>query len=94
MRHLSRTHRVSVAWLREQYQRVSFVVDYVKSCDMVASIFTKSTPSLDGWSNARKKINVFGGASELEEVIMGAAGMSCFAVRDGWPCVPRAPLLR
>ena len=45
MRHLSRTHRVSVAWLHEQYEREHFMFSYVRSCDMVADIFTKSIPA-------------------------------------------------
>ena len=58
MRHLSRAHRVSVAWLHEQYERGNFTFTCVKSSDMAADIFTKSIPNPDGWRSARQKINV------------------------------------
>ena len=65
MRHLSRTHRVSAAWLHEQYQRENLVFSYVKSCDLAADIFAKSTPTPDGWSHARRKVNIYNGEGEL-----------------------------
>ena len=70
MRHLSRTHRVSVAWLHEQYQRENFVFSYVTSSDMAADIFTKPISQPDVWSHARKKINVFGDLSELTQHVL------------------------
>ena len=76
MRRLPRTHRVSVAWLHEQYQRGNIVFSCIKSCDMAAAIFTKPIPNPEGWSHARKGINVFSGPIELEEVMLGATGAS------------------
>ena len=70
MRHLSRTHRVSVAWPHEQYQRENFVFSYVTSSDMAADIFTESISQPDVWSHARKKINVLGDLSELTEHVL------------------------
>ena len=70
MRHLSRTHRVSVAWLYEQHQRENFASSYVPSNDMAADIVTKSISQPDGWVHARKKINVFGGLLELTDHIL------------------------
>ena len=71
MRHLSRTHRVSVAWLHEQYERGDSTFTYVRSCQMAADVFTKSIPNPDGWFAARRKINVFSGIGELSEIALG-----------------------
>ena len=43
MRHLSRTHRVSAAWLHEQHIRENFEFAYVSIDGTAAYIFTKST---------------------------------------------------
>ena len=45
MRHLSRTHRVSIAWLHEQYHRNSFEFAFVRSEEMFVDLFTESMPS-------------------------------------------------
>ena len=44
LRHLSRTHRVSVAWLHEQYEREHSMFSYVRSCDMAAYFFYQAHP--------------------------------------------------
>ena len=65
MRHLSRTHRVSVAWLHEQHVRENFQFGYVSTDGMAADIFAKSTHAPATWTEARKQINVFATMSEL-----------------------------
>ena len=89
MRHLSRTHRVSVAWLHEQYQRENFVVSYVRSCDMAADIFTKSIPNPEAWRMARMKINVLSGIQELIDSISATCDKPCIAPasRETFVCV-------
>ena len=42
MRHLARTHRVSVAWLHEQHQREDFEFSYIDTDSMAADMFTQS----------------------------------------------------
>ena len=43
MRHLGRTHGVSVAWLHEQlYIRKLCPIEYTESLDMAADIYTKA----------------------------------------------------
>ena len=59
MRHLARTHRVSVAWLHEQHQREDFEFSYVDTDNMAADMFTKSIPNPQKWFEARKSIRVF-----------------------------------
>ena len=54
MRHLSRTHRVCVAWLREQHVREEFDFGYVSTDGVVADTFTKSTQVPAKWTDARK----------------------------------------
>ena len=65
MRHVSRTHRVSIAWLHEQYHRNKFGFVYVRSEDMSADMLTKSTPSPHKWNPARRVINIFDSFDEL-----------------------------
>ena len=57
MRHLSRTRRVSVAWLHEQHAREGFDFEDASTDGMAADIFTKSTHVLAKWTEARKLIN-------------------------------------
>ena len=73
MRHLSRTHRISVAWLHEQHEREHFNVKYVTTDEMAADVFTKSIPAPHKWKNARRLINVFESMDELFESISSAA---------------------
>jgi hypothetical protein len=65
MRHLSRTHRVSIAWLHEQHRRNRFDFKYVRSEEMAADIFTKSMPAPHKWKHARRLINVFESSDEF-----------------------------
>ena len=58
MRHLSRTHRGSIAWLHDQYHRNRFDFRYVRSEEMAADIFTNSMPAPHRWKQARRLINV------------------------------------
>jgi hypothetical protein len=44
MRHLARTHRISVAWLHE-HEREDFDFQYVGTDGMASDVFTKSIPN-------------------------------------------------
>jgi hypothetical protein len=72
MRHLTRTHRICVAWLHEQHKREDFHFDYVKSHRMVADMYTKSIPSPSKWDECRKSIHVYRG----QDVFLSVNGMS------------------
>ena len=65
MRHRSRSHRVSVAWLHEQYMREAFEFAYIETDSMAADMFTKSLPNPAKWIHARKSICVFASTDEL-----------------------------
>ena len=58
MRYLSRTHRVSVAWLHEVCQGKDVILGYEESAKMCADIFTKAFSDVTKWKAARKLINV------------------------------------
>jgi hypothetical protein len=70
MRHLSRSHRVSVAWLHEQYKRENFEFAYVETDSMAADMFTKSMPNPAKWIHARKSICVLASIDELADAII------------------------
>eukprot|EP00969_Alexandrium_andersonii_P120533 5329165-Alexandrium_andersonii.AAC.1 len=53
MRHLERTHLVSVKWLREQTQRGRVVVEKVESAAQAAGIFTKPFVYKAAWTAVR-----------------------------------------
>ena len=42
MRHLGRTHGITIAWLHEQYKAGAYALEYEPSASMAADIFTKS----------------------------------------------------
>ena len=72
MRHLTRTHRISVAWLHEQYHREHFDFKYVSTECIAADVFPKSIPAPHTWKNARRLINVFESMDELVDSISSA----------------------
>ena len=56
MRHLQRTHGISISWLTEQLQRGEYDFNYCQSEDQAADIFTKPFLSLVKWDHARRLI--------------------------------------
>ena len=72
---LASTHRVSVAWLHEQYMREDCSFLYVASADMAADMFTKSICHPLKWSSARQHVNVYDGLVELESAVRRSRGL-------------------
>ena len=58
MRHLARTHRVSVGWIHEQYQSGHFIFAHESGERMPPDIFTKMFSDKSKWKAARMLINV------------------------------------
>ena len=58
MRHLARTHRVSVGWIHEQYMSGQFIFAHESGERMPPDIFTKMFSDKSKWVTARLLINV------------------------------------
>jgi hypothetical protein len=58
LRHLGRTHKISVRSLQEVYAREGWKVDYIKSELNKADVFTKSFSAADKWSSLLKLLNM------------------------------------
>ena len=58
MRHLGRTHRVSVDWLHEQFAADQVTLLYEKTDRQAGDIFTKGFTNPDKWRHAAELINV------------------------------------
>ena len=58
MRHLARTHRVSVGWIHEQYMSGQFIFAHESGERMPPDIFTKMFADKIKWVAARMLINV------------------------------------
>ena len=58
MRHLPRTHRVSVGWLHERYRSGSFLFAHESGERMPPDIFTKMFSDKEKWKTARHLINI------------------------------------
>ena len=59
MRHLSKTHGISVAWLHEQYCRDDVIVKYVASALMAADLCTKPFTNPSNWDQLCLQNNLF-----------------------------------
>ena len=57
LRHLDRTHRVSLAWLHETFQHQHLTLKYINSEKEAADIFTKPFTDADKWKHAIHLIN-------------------------------------
>ena len=58
MRHVSRTHGVSVAWLHEVCASDHVELQYTQSADMAADIFTKNFSDATKWEHACSQIGI------------------------------------
>jgi hypothetical protein len=57
MRHLSRTHGISISWLHEQCQD-QLHIEYVTTTLMAADIYTKAFHDAIKWTNLCEQINI------------------------------------
>ena len=58
MRHLGRTHRVSVDWLHEQFSSDNIVLLYENTDRQAGDIFTKGFTNPDKWRHAALLVNI------------------------------------
>eukprot|EP00971_Amphidinium_carterae_P019647 387308-Amphidinium_carterae.1 len=58
MRHLGRTHRVSVAWLHEVFLSGNMILNKCDTNDQSADIFTKSFTDETKWRHACSLIHI------------------------------------
>ena len=58
LRHMPRTHRVSVAWLSELIQEEEVDVQYCDTNEQAADIFTKPFTGIPKWRNALQLIGI------------------------------------
>ena len=58
MRHLERTHRVSLAWLAEVFALDQIELNYCVSAKQAADIFTKSFDVIQKWKDAVRLIGI------------------------------------
>ena len=58
MRYLHRTHRMSVAWLHECFQRKDFELVHEDTSTMCADIYTKAFSDATKWQHACELANI------------------------------------
>ena len=68
LRHLSRTHHVSIAWLAEQVQSGELTVEYVVTALQAADVFTKAFTNSEKWSQALRMIGLVSRVQEFEQI--------------------------
>ena len=74
MRHIGRTHGISVSWMHERFSGSEAKMHYCPTDKQCADIFTKAFDNLDKWTHARMLISVvptsrrcFGSLLELHD---------------------------
>ena len=85
MRHLARTHRVSVGWIHEQYRSGHFIFAHESGERMPPDIFTKMFADKSKWKAARMLINVVL-PEEIKQVM--EEGKEIFAGIQEKPAMP------
>jgi len=70
MRHLGRTHGISIRWLHDEISKQTCSLDYIPTEYMAADIFTKFFPDLKRhtWDKVRQLINVLS-PGEVEDLV-------------------------
>ena len=68
MRHIGRTHGVSIAWLWERFQHDEYDLSYCDTADQAADIYTKAFTDKFKWAHACELAGVLE-PSQLPRVI-------------------------
>ena len=68
MRHIGRTHGVSVAWLSERFQEEEYELSYCDTSDRAANIYTKAFADPGKWQHACELVGVIDPARITEVV--------------------------
>ena len=85
MRHMGRTHGISLQWLHDELQKGYCELRYIDTSKMAADIFTKFFPQAKAsvWTEVRKLVSVLSPA-EFEDMV-GQPGAGFVSVTDGNP---------
>ena len=72
MRHLERTHGISVAWLHEMFKREEYALVYQLSSKMAADVYTKAFHDPIRWKHVCMLVNIFD-QGDLDDPAVDAA---------------------
>ena len=89
MRHLGRTHRISVAWLHERFKEPQCQLHYCPTLSQCADIYTKAFENKDKWTHARRLISVMAPNEMSWKAVMKMHDVSRIVADD--PTLKRAP---
>ena len=82
MRYIPRTLRISIGKIHDWWKKGIFKLEYVKSDDMRADVFTKNIPEPAKWAKALDMLNITddpeGFIKEAREKIRNPAEASAF----------------
>ena len=75
MRHIGRTHGISLAWLHDEIHKPTCILSYIPTHLQAGDIFTKFFPHAkrEAWRISRRLINVLS-PDEIEELSGGPGG--------------------
>ena len=83
LRHVGRTHRVSIHWLHERFQEPHYKLEYCESADQAADVFTKAFQDRLRWARACELIN-----HVVPSQVVRYAGVPKCTTRGGTPAAP------
>ena len=69
MRHFERTHRVPVAWLKEIYEKNSFIrLIYANTDQMIADIYTKQFTDVPKFNFLRTAVGIAASVQQIKDI--------------------------
>ena len=93
MRHISRTHRVNIAWLKERFDRKDVIMKFIETQRQAADIYTKHFTDKYKWFGSLLAVNHYANYSEKWLSSGAPIALDEPNLRDATPYVHKSSLV-